>query len=60
MMMVNEQLQLVGMYELSIVENIMCYGSLSHVPPFFATEDVCIGVKTLVIPKGKRSSMYKG
>ena len=29
-------------------------------PPFFTTEDVCIGVKSFVPQKAKRSSMYKG
>ena len=41
--MVNEQLQLVRMYELLIVENMNLWCvSLSHVSPFFSVEDACI------------------
>ena len=34
-------------YELSLVRMMMCYGSLSHMYPFFRIEDICIGLQKL-------------
>ena len=36
-----------NLYELSLAGKMMCYGSLSHMSPFFTIEDICIGLKKL-------------
>ena len=30
---------------------MMCYGSLAHMPPFFTSDDICIGLKKLASRK---------
>ena len=40
-----------NLYELPLVEKIICYGSLSHMSPFFTIEDICIGLKKLASHK---------
>ena len=34
-----------NLYELSLVGKMICYGSLSHMSPFFTIENICIGLK---------------
>ena len=42
-----------NLYEQSNVEKVMCYGSISHILPYFTIEDVCIGlIKKLASEKG--------
>ena len=38
-------------YELSLSGKMMCYGSLSHMSPFFTIEDIYIGLKKLASRK---------
>ena len=40
-----------NLYELSLVGKMMCYGSLSHMCPFFTIKDICIGLKKLASQK---------
>ena len=37
----------------------MCYGSFSHIPPFFMIEDVCIGIKKLASQKARNIQCIK-
>ena len=34
-----------NLYELSLAEKMMCYGSFSHMSPVFTIEDICKGYK---------------
>ena len=40
-----------NLYELSLAEKMMCYGSLAHMSPFFTSDDICIGLKKLASRK---------
>ena len=39
------------LYELPLTGKMTCYGSLSHMAPFFTIEDICTGLKKLVSRK---------
>ena len=34
-----------NLYELSLPRKMMCYGSLSHMSPFFTIKDIFLGLK---------------
>ena len=40
-----------NLYELSLAEKMMCYGSLAHMSPFFTSDDICIELKKLASRK---------
>ena len=47
------------LYELSLPGNTMCYGSLSHMTPFFTIEDICIGLQKIASRKANNLQCIK-
>ena len=48
-----------NLYELSLAEKMMCYGSLAHMSPFFTSDDICIGLKKLASQKASNLQCIK-